>query len=60
VPFEVVHGYEGQLSGEGQALGRREADEEGADEARAYRDGDAAHLIEVRSGVGERPLHDAV
>jgi hypothetical protein len=60
VAFEVVHGDQGKLSGEGQALGRREADEEGTDEARAYRDGDAAHFIEVRSGVDERLLHDAV
>ena len=60
VAFEVVHGDQGKLSCEGKALGRREADEESADEARAYRDGDAAHLIEIRPRIGERPLHDAV
>jgi hypothetical protein len=58
--FEVVHRDQGQPPRVGQSLGCGEANEEGADEAGAHRNGDALYFVEPYPGVRECLLHDPV
>jgi hypothetical protein len=60
VTLEVVHGDQREPLREGEAFGGRDPDEEGADQTRTHRDGDAGYVVEGCSRVGERLLYDAI
>ncbi len=53
--MQVVDGNERQATRPGERLGRRETDEQSADQARALRDGDRLEVVEGR--VAERLAH---
>src|SRR5919198_974117 len=58
VPVQVVYGGERQATPEGDPLGSRDADEEGADQSGAGRDGDELDVVEPRAGGVERVADD--
>ncbi len=58
VAEQVVDGHERQAAPVGQGLGRREPDEQGADQAGALRHGDGVDIGERRIRLAERGLDD--
>ena len=53
VPDEVVHGVQRLAEGEGEGLGRPDADHEGAGETGAARDGDGIQFVQRDVRLGE-------
>ena len=60
VPLEVVHRDQGQSAAVGERLRRRQADEQGADQARALGRGDGAEVVPAHAGLGHGLSDDLV
>ena len=56
--LDVVDADEGQARAEGEALGDAEADQQGADEARAVGDGDRVDGVEAEASLLEARVED--